>query len=85
MFSYLLVYTTLHICYRKNEELDDKSLIRRLRKRVAELETQVSLLKSGNQVQRYFVLVLFFVIHEFSCVLFSVHMVKAPVVCDCAL
>ena len=34
--------------YRKNEEIDDKSMIRRLRKRIAELETEVALLKAGQ-------------------------------------
>ena len=33
---------------RKNEEIDDKSMIKRLRKRIAELETEISLLKSGE-------------------------------------
>ncbi len=35
------------IC-RKNEEIDDRSMIKRLRKRIAELETELALLKAGQ-------------------------------------
>lgn len=34
---------------RKNEEIDDKSMIKRLRTRVAELEAENSILKHGGQ------------------------------------
>ena len=36
------------VLYRKNEEIDDKSMIRRLRKRIAELETQLSLARTAE-------------------------------------
>lgn len=35
--------------HRKNEEIDDKSMIKRLRTRVAELEAENSILKHGGQ------------------------------------
>ncbi|CAH1786935.1 unnamed protein product, partial [Owenia fusiformis] len=35
---------------RKNEEIDDKSMIKRLRKRIAELETEIALLKASQGV-----------------------------------
>ncbi len=38
----------LNTISRKNEEIDDKSMIRRLRKRISELETQVALLQEGQ-------------------------------------
>ena len=37
-----------HIYNRKNEEIDDKSMIRRLRKRIADLETQLADLKNSD-------------------------------------
>ena len=37
-----------HIHNRKNEEIDDKSMIRRLRKRIADLETQLADLKNSD-------------------------------------
>lgn len=33
-----------HLFYRRNEEVDEKSLIKKLRKRVAELESELSCL-----------------------------------------
>ena len=38
----------VRVLYRKNEEIDDKSMIRRLRKRIAELETQLSLARTAE-------------------------------------
>ena len=40
----------LRVLYRKNEEIDDKSMIRRLRKRIAELETQLSLARTAEVI-----------------------------------
>ena len=51
--------------FRRNEELDDKSLIRKLRKKIAELEAEIACLRAGqvthtlkknlvNMVQIYF-------------------------------
>jgi hypothetical protein len=38
-----------HLSYRYNEELDDKVVIWKLKKRVAELEAEITSLKDGNQ------------------------------------
>ena len=37
------------IFYRRNEELDDKIVIRKLKKRVAELEAEIASMKDSNQ------------------------------------
>ena len=46
--SCLLLYI-LVLSYRRNEELDDKVVIRKLKQRVAELEAEISSLRDHNQ------------------------------------
>ena len=48
-----MLKAVLVIC-RKNEEIDDKSMIRRLRKRIAELETQLSVVRHSTVRMRQF-------------------------------
>ena len=43
----IIIIVTL-FCYRKNEELDDKAVIRKLRLKIEELENEVSLLRQGS-------------------------------------
>jgi len=47
---YLMV--TIIVSHRRNEELDDKAVIRRLKCRVAELENELALLKRRLSVEQ---------------------------------
>ena len=47
--SYYSNHYILLVLYRRNEELDDKVVIRKLKKRVAELEAEIASLKDSNQ------------------------------------
>ena len=45
-----VTYMTICFNYRRNEELDDKVIIRKLKERIQELEEEVKLLKNDRQV-----------------------------------
>ena len=54
--------------YRRNEELDDKAVIRRLKCRVAELETELALMRkqypTEQKVYSYLVMYHYIVVHS---------------------